>query len=375
MEEVESPQTKREILRDYDTLRSRYDEQYGKIPTEAELRKYVNTKKKMKKGVSPINQSAMNSLINIVGTATHKKDIKQIAKTQSVRGAQEWIKKNKKAGWIAEEEDVDKDGISDVLVKDANGNLVIVNGYTLKPSTYPYRKLFYEAEPEVRKDYRNYMDYISDVYYHPVYDGNSMNVESYIADDDKLALMQKYENTNFQKIKPKSKSAYQAFSANYIAPFYKTIVDRHNLFDVDGKKPKCYLQCVKYAWDNWVVLPALATLFGEDKVDEIFGDEKFMKKLKTNKQFKKMIETIVINYFEHSDNTNSDLFDDLATNFYNIINNWYEENGIVKHENYGKLNDEVRFESKLNESPLKTPISFKKTPKPYKKTRRLLDSP
>ena len=88
-----------------------------------------------------------------------------------------------------------------------------------------------------------------------------------------------------------------------------------------------------------------------------------------------MIETIVINYFEHSDNTNSDLFDDLATNFYNIINNWYEENGIVKHVNYGKENDEVRFESKLNESPLKTPISFKKTPKPYKKTGRLLDSP
>ena len=253
MEETESDRSR---LRDYDALKSRYGEQYGKIPTEAELRKYVNTKKKMKKGVSPINQSAMKSLINIVGTANHKKDIKQIAKTQSVRGAQEWIKKNKKAGWIAEEEDVDNDGISDVLVKDANGNLVIVNGYTLKPSTYPYRKLFYEAEPEVRKDYRNYMDYISDVYYHPVYDGNNFKVGRYNADDDKLALMEEYEKTKFQKIKPKSKSAYQAFSANYIAPFYKAIVDRHNLFSAEGKKPRCYLQCVKYAWDYWVVRPA-----------------------------------------------------------------------------------------------------------------------
>ena len=66
MEETES-QTKRDMLRlrDYDTLRSRYGEQYGNIPTEAELRKYVNTKKKMKKkGVSNMNQSAMKSLMN-----------------------------------------------------------------------------------------------------------------------------------------------------------------------------------------------------------------------------------------------------------------------------------------------------------------------
>ena len=61
MEETERDKLR---LRDYDTLRSRYGKQYGKIPTEAELRKYVNTKKKMKKGVSPINQSAMKSLIN-----------------------------------------------------------------------------------------------------------------------------------------------------------------------------------------------------------------------------------------------------------------------------------------------------------------------
>ena len=64
MEEVESPQTKREILRDYDTLRSRYDKQYGKIPTEAELRKYVNTKKKMKKKGCFKYESISNEIIN-----------------------------------------------------------------------------------------------------------------------------------------------------------------------------------------------------------------------------------------------------------------------------------------------------------------------
>ena len=362
MEEVE-PQTKREILmlRDLDALRSKYGDKYGKVTSATELNRILNTKKKeYKKGVSNMNQSAMNSLLNIVGTANHKKDIRQIAKTQSVRGAQEWIDKNKKQGWIAEEEDVDNDGITDVLVKDANGNLVIVNGYTLKPSSYPYRKLFHEADPEVRKDYRNYEDYISDVYYHPVYDGNSMNIESYNADADKLALMEKYENAKFQKIKPKSKSPYQAFNINYIAPLYKTIVEKYNLFSADGKKPSCYLQCVKYAWDNWVVKPALGALFGDDKVDELFNNEKFMKKLKNNKQYKQMIEIIVVNYFNHSDETNSDLFTDLANKFVEIIKNWYAENEIETCENFEEEDDTIGFESQLNNSPLKTPKSYKK---------------
>ena len=59
---------------------------------------------------------------------------------------------------------------------------------------------------------------------------------------------------------------------------------------------------------------------------------------------------------------------DLDKNFVEIIKKWYEENNIDTCENYGDVNDEVRFESKLNESPLKTPKS-------YKKTRRLIDSP
>ena len=74
-----------------------------------------------------------------------------------------------------------------------------------------------------------------------------------------------------------------------------------------------------------------------------------------------MIETIVVNYFEHSDVTNSDLFNDLANNFVEIIKKWYDENNIETCENYGKENDEITFESQLNNSPLKTPKSFKKS--------------
>ena len=93
-----------------------------------------------------------------------------------------------------------------------------------------------------------------------------------------------------------------------------------------------------------------------------------MKKLKNNKQFKQMIETIVVNYFEHSDETNSDLFDDLANNFVEIIKKWYEENEIETCENFEEEDNSINFESQLNNSPLKTPKS-------YKKSGRLVKSP
>ena len=174
--------------------------------------------------------------------------------------------------------------------------------------------------------------------------------------------------TNGKFVIPTATYREEGLSYNYVAPLYTVIVDRHTLLSKDGKRPRCYLQCVKYAWDKWVVRPALGLLFGNDNIDELLNDEKFMKKLKTNKQFKQLIETIVVNYFEHSDETNSDLFIDLEAKFVEIIKKWYEENNIDTCDNFDTVNDEITFESKINESPLRTPIS-------YKKTRRLLDSP
>ena len=68
---------------------------------------------------------------------------------------------------------------------------------------------------------------------------------------------------------------------------------------------------------------------------------------------------------------NNGSFIDLDKNFVEIIKKWYEENNIDTCENYGDVNDEITFESKIKDSPLKTPKSYKKT----RRTRRLLDSP
>jgi len=54
------------------------------------------------------------------------------------------------------EEDVGKDGINDVLIKEVNGNLVVVNGFTVRKSDYPYIQKFYVLDPEERKEYNSY---------------------------------------------------------------------------------------------------------------------------------------------------------------------------------------------------------------------------
>ena len=43
---------------------------------------------------------------------------------------------------MAMEEDFDKNGINDVLIKDMNGNLAVVNGYAVRKSDYSYRQKF-----------------------------------------------------------------------------------------------------------------------------------------------------------------------------------------------------------------------------------------
>ena len=253
----------------------------------------------------------------------------------------------------ATEEDIDQDNIADVLVRDANGDLVIINGYTLTPSKYPYRKLYYSEPEDVRDAYKNYRHYIKDTYFRPVYDGDNVNLESYAAPQDKLDLMKQYEDAKFAKLHPRDRSTYQAFSKNYVAPLYKDLIEKYNLYSSEYKKPQAFMQCLKYAWDNWVVRPALMTLFGEDNVDDYLADEKFMRKIKNNKEYKTMVKEVVYNYFEHSDETNNDLFEDLSKAFVAIIDKYYEEKGIETCEEYGKENEEKKFESKLNRSPNK----------------------
>ena len=82
-----------------------------------------------------------------------QKGVRQVNGTQTWRGAQDWITRNRKEHWEAIEADFTgpqgrPDGIPEVVVTDAKGNVRIVNGYALGPSSYGWRRAYYGQYPD-----------------------------------------------------------------------------------------------------------------------------------------------------------------------------------------------------------------------------------
>ena len=105
----------------------------------------------------PQAQGGMAELVNIV--AGLQKDVKRINQCLTLEGAKAYALKRK--NWEASELDFTgpngkPDGINEVIVTDANGNIKIINGYALAKSTYPQRKLYRTRYPtkEARKGHK-----------------------------------------------------------------------------------------------------------------------------------------------------------------------------------------------------------------------------
>ncbi len=310
-------------------------------------------REKREPGTSTKNPQAMNHLYQIVGTSNLKQDIKRIKSTQSLDGAKAWAKKHGFHEDDAIEEDIDKDGIADVVVKDKNGNYVVVNGYTIRPSDFPYRKKFYEEPPSVRKDYRGYKQYIKDAYYGPVYDEETGGIDGWRYRNPKEDDFTKsLEKGKFKTLVPKKQSPYQMFASGYIKHMYDFVIDHYNLYTSDGKRPNIFVKLATKCWNDWVIQPSLLAVLGdEEKVQEFASDPKRLNRLKSKAGFKKLVTTFVYNYFTHSDETNQDLLNDIHDKTYELVEEWFDRTGADKCDDYGEENPDVVFEPVVPVSP------------------------
>ena len=75
----------------------------------------------------------------------HKKDIKFHRSTETRAGAAKYAAKHNLV--LGPEEDINGDDISDVVLYDENGQPVLINGYGVRPSQYPYRMKYAEKYP------------------------------------------------------------------------------------------------------------------------------------------------------------------------------------------------------------------------------------
>jgi len=95
-----------------------------------------------------------------------------------------------------------------------------------------------------------------------------------------------------------------------VEKIYDYVIDRYQLRTADGKKPNVYEELVSIVWNEAVLKPVLLAINSSDvDLDAILNGQKALSKLKTKKEFKKLIISVVTNYFTHSDKTNGDLLD------------------------------------------------------------------
>ena len=115
---------------------------WSNIPSDENLENHKYRIEALPRNPTKNTESIYDRLINIILDA--KKDIKFHKSCETIEGAERYAKSK---GLRAREHDLNKDGISDVIIYNRAGKPIMVNGYSIAPSEFPYRKAFLTKYP------------------------------------------------------------------------------------------------------------------------------------------------------------------------------------------------------------------------------------
>ncbi len=261
---------------------------------------------------------AMRDLAQLVGTSrkAYRQDIKRIRRAETLEGARKWAKEHStaKRKYEAIADDPDEDGIEDVIVKAADGSLVIVNGYTLRNSDYPYRQMFGRLSEDVRKKYGNYKQFLTEEHYGaPTRDEKGRIVWPKLNPEEEPRY-QLLKAKHFRTFKPREKTAYQTFTSEIVKPQIEALFygDPRKyqigvIRDADGTErprfPNVLLAVAADAWNYGVLRPILEGDFKinvpddipPDSLKELCSDPQFAT-FKKKAEFREVTRTIVEAY-------------------------------------------------------------------------------
>ena len=234
-------------------------------------------------------------LVNIV--AGLQKDVKRINQCLTLPGARAYAAKRK--NWQASELDFTgpegkPDGINEVIVTDANGNIRVINGYTLGKTTYPERKLYRTMYPTKEKRHENkYGDYLHDLY--EIYDG--LDPDGNLVYKNELPDGEQFNQ--FRNIRPRLtiKDAFKKFLFQPVYNFNKQALKDAGMSPIDLAKistkglSKCYKELVQ--------IPILQQLLNVENLSQI-ADKTIRKVLKSDEY--KRTEFDAVSDLLHEDN-------------------------------------------------------------------------
>ena len=232
-------------------------------------------------------------------------DIKQIREAQSLEGARNWVQKHGPNIYDAVQEDVNEDGIPDIIVRNKQGKNVIVNGYTTDKSTYPYRYGYYtlyptqEARKQAREDGMTFREYINSMY-RPQYHEDGIRLQRDQAgnpiwgSEDGITAERKMKNSGYDKIiRPNDRSIYQAFTKFVLKPIYDVVKFLNKKYNIQTN-PMLLNKVASTIWNQAVLLPVMAHVYPNLDVSKLTDKE--WKKLRNRKEVKKGIASVAVFY-------------------------------------------------------------------------------
>ena len=179
----------------------------------------------------------MNELMHII--LDLQRDVKRVSNAISPSGARRMVEKHNAANpsspWTLHTDDVNNDGIPDVIIRNQRQEPMYVNGYTTKKSNYPLVYNYYNDHP-TRQSRKNYpiSAYKRDIFETQyVEDGDDYKAYG----DVKYSVPKQFDgyNLDLYNIKnPKRMSSYTRYRKFIIEPCVDSVIqflaENHNVY-------------------------------------------------------------------------------------------------------------------------------------------------
>ena len=242
----------------------------------------------------------MNELQNIV--VNLYRDVKRVKKAITPQGAQAMVDKHNakskpSAHWQLHTEDINADGVPDIIIRNQKGDPLYVNGYTTVKSDLPFQQAYSQYlldNPDKNsRDHKSKRDFIRNGLYKTRYveegdEGAEPNTYGNVASAEKPEWYDAVANSKKYKMnEPKRLTAYQRFQHYILKPICDSLMDGRGITGVD--KLKLFAKLSGQLWNNFVVEPAVKAADPDATKEDI-------EKAKKSKKWKPIFDHLVTEY-------------------------------------------------------------------------------
>ncbi len=241
-----------------------------------------------------------------------RRDIKKVAQGNCLPSAKEYATKLSKRTGVKHEayrQDLNGDGIDEIVVRDVYGNPCVINGYTTIKSKWPERLQFHSTRQHSATRTKANGDPAMESLqewrhreFNPTYGTGSdiLNLTSYAEPEwTKAAIKAGYKNTP-HKPKNGKRSAYKALQEAFLKPVWDELTADH----LHSIKRKNYLSACAFVWNFLFVSRAMYDVYGEEGLewhlhicqasDVPTSEMKAYNKAKNDSELKSRLERLVI---------------------------------------------------------------------------------